>query len=237
MLLWESLTGEARRKKEAEKKQQAPNPVKRALRSPRNPYDKRCAALNKAGHRCKGRIREGSDYCTFHDPELSAEKKSSIAAKGGKSRRSLAHLPSGYLRNLTSRTAVGNAMDQLYREVRLGLLTPDMGRVLLDILTRILDSGLCQEDQVDDGRARRQSKADKIRPKLTEELTRQELISWRKAAENAPPDFVVGKPDPKLQKGAPAPKKPKKPKKKPVETVKDESKDAAPVHIKLSAAS
>ena len=164
----------------------------RAGRSRRLPYDKRCVGITKAGRRCRGRIRQGSEFCSFHDPTLTAERRRRNAAKGGRSHHRLANLPDGYLRKLTSRRAVGEAMDRLYREVRLGVITPEMGSVLLAILTRILDSEF--GDQGATSRAsRRPSKADRLRPKLAELLTREERRAWRKAVANAPAAFVRNK--------------------------------------------
>lgn len=69
-------------------------------------------------------------------------------------------------------------MDRLYREVRLGVVTPEMGRVLFGILTRILDSELLRPTaSKPNGRAR----ADRVRPKLRIVLTRAERTAWNKA--------------------------------------------------------
>jgi len=179
MLLWETLT----REEHSESSNQA-DQVKRATRTPRLPYDKRCAALARSGKRCRCRIRKGSDFCQFHDPEISAERRRQTAAKGGRNSRKLSHIPGGYLRKLTNRTAVGQAMDRLYREVRLGVVTPEMGRVLFDILTRILDSGLCDGTTAGKPQSRR-AKADRLRPKVSEMLTRAEKIAWHRAFTNA----------------------------------------------------
>lgn len=189
MLLWESLTIEGEASSDRETVGSAS--VKRAVHGPRLPYDERCAAVTRTGHRCKGRIRESSDYCVFHDPALTAERRKWIAARGGRSRRSLAHLPGGYLRKLNSRQAVGQAMDQLYREVRLGQLTPEMGRVLFDILTRLLDSGFCDSEK-SPARSSGRSRAEKLRPKLSDVLTRSEITAWRTAVANAPEEFFKG---------------------------------------------
>jgi hypothetical protein len=150
----------------------------------RLPFETRCAATTRNGRRCRGRIRQGSEFCVFHDPKLSDRERKAIASKGGKSRSRLTHLPDGYLRKLTTRQAVGQAMDRLYREVRLEIVTPEMGAVLFNILTRILDSGLT------DGRANARepngrSKADRIRPKLHELLTRKDHADWERAVKNA----------------------------------------------------
>jgi hypothetical protein len=76
-------------------------------------------------------------------------------------------------------------MDRLYRELRLGIVTNEMGLVLFNILTRLLDSGL-----VDSGKltatAGNRSKATRLRPKLNELLTRSERTAWQRAVANAP---------------------------------------------------
>jgi len=183
MLLWESLSP-------VQRGSNSPEPVggQHVLRSRRLPYDRQCAAATKSGRRCRGRIREGSDYCAFHDPALSEERKRLIAAKGGRSRRRLTHIPDGYLRKLTTRRAVGTAMDRLYREIRLGVVTPEMGKVLFEILTRLLDSGMLDAGraQPPSGRAR----ADRLRPKFKDLLTDAERRAWRKAVTSAPAQFV-----------------------------------------------
>ena len=63
--------------------------------------------MTKSGRRCRGRIRKGSDFCPFHDPNVPEALRRQNAAKGGRSHHRLAHLPDGYLRKLTSRAAVG----------------------------------------------------------------------------------------------------------------------------------
>lgn len=184
MLLWETLT----KGKEAEAASQS-NGIKRATRSPRLPYDKQCAALTRSGKRCRCRIRKGSDFCQFHDPAVSAERRRINAAKGGRNSRKLSRIPGGYLRKLTDPTAVGQAMDRLYREVRLGVVTPEMGKVLFGILTRIMDSGLCDKSGQGKPLSTR-TKAHRLRPKVSELLTRTEKAAWQKALANAPADFL-----------------------------------------------
>ena len=158
-------------------------------RTQRLPFDKRCAALTKTGRRCRGRIREGLEFCAFHDPAVTAERRRRNAAKGGRSRHRLSHLPDGYLRKLTNRAAVGNAMDRLYREIRLGVIPPAMGRIMFEILTRLLDSGLLADHSTRPGASRR-SKADRLRPKFKDLLTHAERRAWREAVANAPAKFL-----------------------------------------------
>lgn len=183
MLLWELVATPAR--SEESTPQGEPRPT-RSYR--RLPFDSRCSAVTKAGRRCRGKIRNGTEFCPFHDPALTPERRRRIAAKGGRSRNPLAHLPDGYLRKLTTRAAVGQCMDRLYREVRLGVITPEMGAVMFSILCRLLDAGLLDKPK---GASRNtgRSKAERIRPKLAELLTRQEQAAWKQAVKNAPAYF------------------------------------------------
>jgi hypothetical protein len=82
-------------------------------------------------------------------------------------------------------------MDRLYREVRLGVITPEMGKVLFGVLTRLLDSGL-----VATGPCPQRSKAARVRPKLRELLTRAERVEWTQAVANASTVPEDVKPDP-----------------------------------------
>ncbi|UCE61318.1 MAG: hypothetical protein JSU63_06135 [Phycisphaerales bacterium] len=184
MLLWERLTATTRVDQTPDPNQQKTEIVPRRL-----PYDTRCCAITKVGRRCRGKIRKGTEFCAFHDPQLAAERRRRQTGKGGSRHHKLSHIPGGYLKKLTSRRAVGDAMDRLYREVRLGMVTPEMGAVLFNVLTRILDAGLYNTK----GTAKRpsgRSKADKMRPKLKELLTQAERRAWRRAVANAPAAFV-----------------------------------------------
>jgi hypothetical protein len=188
MLMWEQLASTS-----TVDQQQTSGSATGATVITRLPYDTRCAAITKAGKRCRGRIRKETDFCPFHDPDLSAAMRSHNASKGGKQHHRLSHLPDGYLRKLTSRQAVGQAMDRLYRELRLGIVTPEMAGVLFDILSRLLESELWdgQESPV---RARRTCRADRIAPKLRDLLTRAERQAWRKAVASAPAAFLRNRP-------------------------------------------
>ena len=185
MLLWETLASQDCGPHASDE-----NCSSVAIAPKRLPFDKRCSAMTKAGRRCRGRIREGTEFCPFHDPTVTAKRRQALAAKGGRSHHKLAHIPDGYLRKLTDRCSIGHAMDRLYREIRLGVVTPQMGTVLFNILTRLLDSGLS-----DNGVAatstphNNRSKADRLRPKLSQLLTHAERRAWREAATNAPGEF------------------------------------------------
>lgn len=186
-LLWESLRAEP-----AEKSPPTMRPANRAGGNVRLPFDRRCAALTRSGKRCKGRIRNEGEFCPFHDPALAEQRKRQLAqARVARQRNSLAHLPDGYLRKLTDRRAVGQAMDRLYREVRLGRVTVEMGNVLFGILARLMDSGLIPDGR--DEAAWRRTKARRLRPKLSELLTTAERQAWRKAVADAPDSFLRGR--------------------------------------------
>lgn len=174
MLFWEALSSSIERRRS-----HPPHVDALPRRTRRLPYDTQCVALTKSGARCRGRIRKETEFCPFHDPDLTAERRRRIAAKGGQNRHRLARLPDGYLRKLGSRTAVGEAMDRLYREVRLGVISAEMGAVLFRILTRLLDSGLARS-----GPCPKRTRAARIRPKLSELLTRAEQAAWQKAVAN-----------------------------------------------------
>ncbi len=77
-------------------------------------------------------------------------------------------------------------MDRLYREIRLEQLTPEMGRILFDILSRLLDSGLFDRHADGPRPLSGRAKADRLRPKLNALLTNAERRAWKKAIENAP---------------------------------------------------
>ncbi|MCH8879429.1 MAG: hypothetical protein IID34_06045 [Planctomycetes bacterium] len=179
MLLWELVTPTVPTEPVSPGGEPAAPPKYRRL-----PYDTRCAAKTKKGRRCRAKIRPGTDHCPFHDPEVTDERRRRNAAKGGRSRNRLAHLPDGYLRKLKTRADIGHCMDRLYREVRLGIISKEMGTVLFNILCRLLDSGLAEQSSpkpISKGR----TKVDRIRPKLNDLLTTQERTAWNQAIANA----------------------------------------------------
>lgn len=183
MLLWEALT------RPREPAQNRSKPVEPVLCPQRLPYDRRCATVTKSGKRCRGRIRSGSEYCGLHDPALAESRQTRKASRTSAGRRRLSHLPDGYLRKLSNRATVGSAMDRLYRELRLGIVSTEMGSVLFGILTRLLDGGWVDSGVVA-ASAKRRSRADRLRPKLAELLTRGERIAWQRAVANAPLSVV-----------------------------------------------
>lgn len=117
------------------------------------------------------------------------KRKTALESKPRRLRRKLSMLPDGYLRKLTNRRAVGNAMDRLYRELRLGLVTPAMADVLFNVLCRMLDSGLCDKDGVQTKLTGR-TRSERVRPKLRDLLTRSEKSAWKKAVADAPEQIL-----------------------------------------------
>lgn len=182
-LLWEALRSEGR------KGVAAANPITTPVLT-REPKRKQCAATTRSGRRCKGMARLGEDFCPFHNPNLTAEQRREIASRGGRSRRRLSHLPDGYLRRLQTPAAVAEAMDRLYREVRLGLVEPAMGRTLLDILTRLYDR-LSSRPEARTPSAAGPSKVDDLRPKVDQALSRAELAAWQEVG--IEPQGIVAK--------------------------------------------
>ena len=187
MLLWEVLAAKRQAKIKAE-----PVSAEPERHSQRLPFDTRCSAMTKSGKRCQGRILKGREFCFCHDPECVAKRQARRMSEAELKRRRLMHLPGGYLRKLSNRRTIGNAMDRIYREVRLGEITPEMGRVLFLILTRILDSGLA--DGASPPRLPGRTRAERLRPRLDELLTRAERSAWRKAVAGAPELFADSRP-------------------------------------------
>lgn len=133
-LLWEMLRRPARQADEAKVGLTSLAEVPKRL-----PGDRRCVAWTRSGRRCRGRIRPGSEFCAFHDPSITAEKRRANAIKAAQTRRTRASLPKGYPRRLTTPEAARAALERLYAEIRAGVVTPEQARLLLEVLQRLLD--------------------------------------------------------------------------------------------------
>ncbi len=133
-LLWEALRAPSAELPETEG---VPKPSESAQR--RSPFDDRCVARTKNGHRCRCRSRVGSDYCTFHDPSVSADERRAKARKAATTRRSRPTLPKGYPRRLSNPEAARMALERLYVEARAGQVTPEQAEALLHIINRLID--------------------------------------------------------------------------------------------------
>jgi hypothetical protein len=208
MLLWEALTTNGTT---AGKKTDLV--CKTRIVAKRLPFDTRCSIITKSGKRCRGKIHGDGNHCPLHDPQIAAKRREA-ANKPRKPKNPLSRLPDGYLRKLSNYAAAGNAMDRLYREVRLGLITPEMGRILFGILTRLMDTGLLENTKNIPRRIDR-TKAARLRPKMDDLLTRAEKLAWRKAVADAPPKILKRRAElrkaaafsdaPREKKGLPAP--------------------------------
>lgn len=121
MLLWESLHIPGRDGKR-----------------PRIPGDKRCVALTKSGRRCRGRAQGEGGVCVFHDPALEVQAKLQAARVRRPTNKKTRYHLDGVPSRLTTQRGVTQALDRLYNDTRLGLISPEAGKVLFDILERLL---------------------------------------------------------------------------------------------------
>ena len=133
MLLWEAVST---RKPPQQGRQTVIQPVTARLRSLQPPD--RCTAVTRVGRHCRCRKAPGSEFCAFHDPVLSAQIREKAQAKREERRRQLGALPEGYLKTLTNVDGIASALDRLYREVRLGVVSPRTAAVMLAIVDRLL---------------------------------------------------------------------------------------------------
>jgi len=106
----------------------------------RLPGDKRCAGITKAGTRCKGRSRNGSQYCIFHDPSIDLAARRRAAGNKPKAKRRTQYHLDGVASRLTTRQGITAALDRLYNDTRAGLVAPETGQVLFNALERLLEA-------------------------------------------------------------------------------------------------
>ena len=123
MLLWETILS-----------------TRYAGRPVRLPGDNRCAALTKTGRRCKGRTRNGSQYCIFHDPSLDLGARRRAARTRPRARKRTQYHMNGVASRLTTRRGINAALDRLYNDTRAGLIPPEAGQVLFNMLERLWDA-------------------------------------------------------------------------------------------------
>ncbi|GJM25656.1 MAG: hypothetical protein DHS20C16_20710 [Phycisphaerae bacterium] len=133
MLLWEAVSGNDVTKPPAQSKVKAISTRPRSLR-----VSDRCGAQTRVGRRCRCRKANGSDFCNFHDPEISARIRAASAAKRDARKQQLAALPEGYLKTLANTDGIVNALETVYREVRLGVISTRTASVLLAIVDRMI---------------------------------------------------------------------------------------------------
>jgi hypothetical protein len=185
MLLWEAVSGKKTQSSQANK---APKPIitTRRLRSVQP--DDRCTATTRIGRRCRCRRARDSQFCNFHDPEISARIRAKARATREERKQQLANLPEGYLKSLNSSDGIASALDNLYREVRLGVISPRTATVMLAIIDRLL---VYEKLVADNGKRRvnRKQRAQEIRQQLAavmDELKLPAPVRPVKAAVSSP---------------------------------------------------
>ncbi len=135
MLLWEAVGG--KKPQQSSTKSGVVRAVTtRRLRSIQ--AEDRCSALTRIGRRCRCRRARGSEFCNFHDPEIAAQIRERARLKREDKKRQLALLPDGFVKSLNSVDGIATALDSLYREVRLGVVSPRTASVMLAIIDRLL---------------------------------------------------------------------------------------------------
>ena len=162
MLLWEAVGG---KKPQHQQSKNAPKPIitTRRLRSVQP--DDRCTATTRIGRRCQCRRAKDSVYCNFHDPEISARIREKARQKREERKAQLANLPDGYMKSLNTADGIASALDNLYREVRLGVVSPRTAQVMLAIIDRLL---VYEKLLADNGRRRvnKKQRGQEIREQL-----------------------------------------------------------------------
>lgn len=133
MLFWEAVgskkTGRASRVPVIQ-------PITTRQRSIQNPT--RCDGVTRIGRRCRCRRAPGSQFCSFHDPVISARIREKAAAKREARKRQLKALPEGYLKTITTPDGIARSLENLFREVRLGIVPPRTAQIMLGIIDRML---------------------------------------------------------------------------------------------------
>lgn len=133
MLLWEAVGGKTLKKQSKTRPIQTISTRVRSMQA-----DHRCTAFTKVGRQCRCRRAKESQFCAFHDPDISARIRAKAKAKREARKRQLASLPDAYLKTLASPEGVGTALEHLFREVRLGVVSPRTAQVMLAIVDRML---------------------------------------------------------------------------------------------------
>jgi hypothetical protein len=100
--------------------------------------ESRCKARTRVGRPCRCRRAPGSEFCNFHDPVISARIREQARLQREEKKRMLAALPDGYSKPLYAVDGIPAALDTLYREVRLGVVSPRTAGLMLAIVDRLL---------------------------------------------------------------------------------------------------
>ena len=133
MLLWEAVGGKKVPKKGVHTVAQ---PISTRLRSMQS--TDRCEAMTRSGRRCRCRKAADSQFCNFHDPEISARIREAARQKREERKQQMAALPTEYTKSLASVDGITQALDCLFREVRLGVVSPRTAGMMLSIIDRVL---------------------------------------------------------------------------------------------------
>ncbi len=133
MLLWEAVGGKKVPKKGVNAVAQ---PISTRLRSMQS--SDRCEAMTRSGRRCRCRKAAESQFCNFHDPEISARIREKARQKREERKAQMAAVPTEYMKSLSSVDGITQALDCLFREVRLGVVSPRTAGMMLSIIDRVL---------------------------------------------------------------------------------------------------
>jgi hypothetical protein len=98
----------------------------------------RCEAMTRSGRRCRCRKARESQFCNFHDPEISARIRARAREKRAERKAAMVGLPREYMKSLGSADGIVQALDGLFREVRLGVVSPRTATIMLAIIDRLM---------------------------------------------------------------------------------------------------
>jgi len=160
MLLWEAV---GKNKMPRKGVQAVAQPISTRLRGIQ--AQDRCEAMTRNGRRCRCRKARESSFCNFHDPEISARIRQRAAEKRAERKAALAGLPTEYTKSLGSMDGIVAALDGLFREVRLGVVSPRTASIMISIVDRLM----IYDKLVSEGGKRRVSKrlrAQEVRAQL-----------------------------------------------------------------------
>jgi len=169
MLLWEAVGGKKVPKQGVPTKVQ---PISTRLRGIQ--ASDRCEAITRSGRRCRCRRAAESQFCNFHDPEIAARIRECARQKRAERQAALAGLPSEYMKSLSTVDGIVGALDGLFREVRLGVVSPRTAGIMLSIIDRLM----IYDKLVSEGARRRVNKwlrAHEVRNQLAAVLEEMKL--------------------------------------------------------------
>lgn len=132
MLLWEAVGG----KKVPKRVSTVAQPISTRVRGMQ--ANDRCEAMTRGGRRCRCRKARESHFCNFHDPVISARIRERAAQKRAERKAAMAGLPQEYMKSLSSFDGIVGALDGLFREVRLGVVSPRTASMMLSIIDRLM---------------------------------------------------------------------------------------------------